>query len=153
MNLIRPQLMMTKLWQMMQSKDTTNLHLYKDLHEILSKNQTNRRERVDQDKETGRNTKMKINNRHSPGLKLEMESTLSFVAEWVFVKGVTAPQGACVPTSTKAKERQYRELLSDFDYQVWKELSHDWQRYQLEKDRDERFFSLDLKGAVTISHI
>ena len=33
----RPQLIMTKLWQMMQSRDTKNLNLNKDLDEILSK--------------------------------------------------------------------------------------------------------------------
>ena len=33
----RPQLTMTKLWQMMQSRDTKNLNLDKDLDEILSK--------------------------------------------------------------------------------------------------------------------
>ena len=33
----RPQLIMTKLWQMMESKDTKNLNLDKDLDEIFSK--------------------------------------------------------------------------------------------------------------------
>ena len=48
----RPQLIMTKLWQMMQSRDTKNLNLDKDLNEILSKKKrTNRMERSDQDKE------------------------------------------------------------------------------------------------------
>ena len=46
-------------------------------------------------KDSGGKTKMKINNRHGPGLKPQMESTLSFVAEW-------ALQGACVLTSMKA---------------------------------------------------
>ena len=63
-----------------------------------------------------------------------MESILSFVAEWVSVKEMKALQGACVLNSTKARERQYEELLSDLDNQVWKELSDDWQRYLLEKE-------------------
>ena len=47
----RPQLIMTKLWQMMQSKDTKNLKLDKDLDEILSKTKKKRMERIDQDKD------------------------------------------------------------------------------------------------------
>ena len=33
----RPKIMMTKLWQLMQSRETKNLNLDKDLDEILSK--------------------------------------------------------------------------------------------------------------------
>ena len=33
----RPRLIMTKLWQMMHSRETNNLNLDKDLDEILSK--------------------------------------------------------------------------------------------------------------------
>ena len=33
----RPETIMTKLWQLMQSRDTKNLNLDKDLEEILSK--------------------------------------------------------------------------------------------------------------------
>ena len=36
------------------------------------------------------------------------------------MKEMKALQGAGVLTSTKAKERQYEELLSDLDNQVWK---------------------------------
>ena len=65
---------------------------------------------------------MKINNPHSPGLKPPIKNTLSFVAEWVSVKEMKAPQ------------RPYEELLSDLDKQVWKELSVDWQGCLLEKE-------------------
>ena len=34
---LRPKTIMTKLWQLMQSRDTKNLNLDKDLEEILSK--------------------------------------------------------------------------------------------------------------------
>ena len=73
----RPRPTMTKLWQLMQSRDTKNLNVDKDHDEILSKI-----------KRTGwgRKTKMKINNRHSPALKPQMESRLSFVAERVSVR-------------------------------------------------------------------
>ena len=63
-----------------------------------------------------------------------MESILSFVAEWVSVKEMKAPQGACVRNSTRARDQQYEELLSSWDDLVWKELSDDWQRYLLEKE-------------------
>ena len=45
-----------------------------------------------------------------------------------------APQSACLRTSTKARQQQHEELLSDLDDQVWKELSDDWQRYLIEKE-------------------
>ena len=64
-----------------------------------------------------------------------MESILSLVAEWVSVKEMKALQDACVLTSTKAREWQYEELLSDLDNQVWKELSDVWQRHLLEKEK------------------
>ena len=63
-----------------------------------------------------------------------MESILSFAAEWVSGKGMKAPQGDCMRTSTKTREQQCEELLSNMDDQVWKDLSDDWQRYLLEKE-------------------
>ena len=77
---------------------------------------------------------MKISNRHSSFLKSQVESILYFVAEWVSLKEMKALQGVCMRTSTKAREWQYEELLSDFDNQVWKELLDDWQRYLREKE-------------------
>ena len=64
-----------------------------------------------------------------------MESILSLVAEWVSGKEMKAPQGACMRTSTTAREQQYEEVLSNMDDQVWKELSDDWQTYLLEKKK------------------
>ena len=49
-----------------------------------------------------------------------------------------APQGACVLTSTKAREQQYEDLLSSLDDQVWKELSDDWQKIPAGKRRKSR---------------
>ena len=63
-----------------------------------------------------------------------MESILSFVADWVSVKEMKAPQCACLRTPTKARQQQHEELLSDLDDQVWKELSDDWLRYLIEKE-------------------
>ena len=40
-----------------------------------------------------------------------------------------ALQGACMLTSTKAREWQYEEVLSALDDPVWKELSDDWQDF------------------------
>ena len=49
--------------------------------------------------------KMEISNRHSPVLKSQMESILSLVAELVSLKEMKAPQGVCMLTSTRARER------------------------------------------------
>ena len=80
---------------------------------------------------------MNINNRHIPGLKPQIVTILFLAAGWVSVKEMKSIQGACMCTSTKARERQYDELLSDLDIQVWIELSDDWQRYLLEKEESQ----------------
>ena len=77
---------------------------------------------------------MKISNHHSAGFKPQMQCILFFVAEWVSVKEMKALKGACMLTSMRARERQYEELLSDLDDQVWRDLSDDWQKYLLEKE-------------------
>ena len=74
---------------------------------------------------SGHKTKTKSNNLRSPELKPVMESILYFVAEWVSVDEMKALQGACMRTSTKARERQYRELLIDWDDQVWRDSLED----------------------------
>ena len=63
-----------------------------------------------------------------------MESILCLVAGWVSEKDMTAPQSACMRTSTMSREQQYEELLSDLDDQVVKEWSEGWQKYLLEKE-------------------
>ena len=63
-----------------------------------------------------------------------MGCILYFGAEWVSVLEMKAPQGSCMLSSMRARERQYEELLFDLDNQVWTELSDDWQRYLLEKE-------------------
>ena len=67
----------------------------------------------------------KISNRHSSVLESQMDSILYSVAESVSVKEMKALQGACMLNSMPARERQYEELLSDLNDQVWKELSDD----------------------------
>ena len=52
-----------------------------------------------------------------------MEGIMNFVAEWV-----------CVLTSVWAREWQYKDILTEFDDQVWKELSEEWQKYLSEKE-------------------
>ena len=49
---------------------------------------------------------MKSTNRHGPGVKPQMESILSIVAEW-------ALQGACLLTPMKAREQQYEANMDD----------------------------------------
>ena len=81
---------------------------------------------------------MKISNRHSPVLKSQMESIRYFVAQWVSLGEMKALQGVCMPTSVWARERQYEELLSDLDDQVWRDLSDDWQTISVGKRRKPR---------------
>ena len=45
-----------------------------------------------------------------------------------------ALQSACMFVSTKARENEYEEYLSDLDNQVWKEVSEEWQRYLMGKE-------------------
>ena len=73
----RPRLIMTKLWQLMQSRDTKNLNVDKGLDEILTKQ--NKLDGPGQG-DSGRKTKMKINDHHSSGLEPQMESILFFVS-------------------------------------------------------------------------
>ena len=56
------------------------------------------------------------------------------MAEWVSLEEMKALQGVCMLTSVWAREGQYKELLSDLDDQVWRDLSDDWQKYLLEKE-------------------
>ena len=45
-----------------------------------------------------------------------------------------ALQSASVLVSTKAREKEYEEFLSDLDNQVWKEMSEEWQRHLMGKE-------------------
>ena len=56
-----------------------------------------------------------------------MESIMNFVAEWFSLEEMKAPQGVCVLTSVWAREWQYKDILINFDDQVWKYLSEEWQ--------------------------
>ena len=47
-----------------------------------------------------------------------------------------ALKGVCMLTSVWASEWQYRELLSDSDDQVWRDLSDDWQKFLSEKEEE-----------------
>ena len=59
---------------------------------------------------------------------------MSSVAEWLSLEDMKALQGACVLTSVWVREWQYKDLLTDLDDQVWKELSEEWRKYLSEKE-------------------
>ena len=99
----RPKIIMTKLWQLMQSRDTKNLNLEKDFEEILSKIKQTGGMNPPGQEGSGPKTKTKSNNRHRPGLKPQMESILCLVAECFSVKEMKALQSACMRTSTMEK--------------------------------------------------
>ena len=84
--------------------------------------------------DSGHKMEMKIRNRHSSAVKSQMEGIMNFVAEWFSREELKALQGVCVLTSVWARERQYRDILINFDGQVWKDVSDEWQKYLLEKE-------------------
>ena len=52
---------------------------------------------------------------------------MNFVAEWLSLEEMKALQG--VLTSVWAREWQFKDILNNFDDQVWKDLSEEWQKY------------------------
>ena len=72
--------------------------------------------------------KMKMSSRHSSALKSQMEGIMNCVAEWFSLEEMQALQSVCVLTSVWARELQYRDILINFDGQVWKDLSEEWQK-------------------------
>ena len=45
---------------------------------------------------------------------------MNFVAEWFSLEEMKALQGVCVLTLVWAREWQYKDILTEFDDQVWK---------------------------------
>ena len=63
-----------------------------------------------------------------------MEGTMTLVAECYSLDEMKALQGVCMLTSVWARVAQYKELLSDLDDQVWRDLSGDKPKYLSEKE-------------------
>ena len=59
---------------------------------------------------------------------------MNFVAEWFSLEETKALQGVCVLTSVWAREWQYKDILTEFDDQVRKDLSEEWQKFLSEKE-------------------
>ena len=59
---------------------------------------------------------------------------MNFWAEWFSLDEMKVLQGVSMLTSVWAREWQYKDILTDFDDQVWKDLSEDWQMYLSEKE-------------------
>ena len=70
-----------------------------------------------------------------------MESTLSYVDEWVSKKKNEVSTGCCALPSTMAREQQYPEFQTDWEDQMWKEFSDDWQNICWKTKKDP-FFAL-----------
>ena len=77
---------------------------------------------------------MQISSRCSDVLKSKMDGTMTLGGRMVLLEEMKAQQGVCMLTSVWAREWQYKELLSDLDDQVWRDLSYDWQKYLSEKE-------------------
>ena len=116
------------------SRDTKNLNLDKDFDDIMSKikqigwNESN----ITTDSEDRR--KMQISSRWSHMLKGRVESMMTLVAERSSLEEMKTLRRVCMLSSVWAKEWQYKELLSDLDDQVWRELTDDWQKFVCEKE-------------------
>ena len=101
----RPQLVMNKMWQRMQSRDTKNLNLDKDFEEIMSKvkqvgwNESTRTKRILQ---TERRCRSVVSGAVRSSCK--MEGIMSLLTEWFSSEEMRAPQGVCVLTSVWARE-------------------------------------------------
>ena len=59
---------------------------------------------------------------------------MNFVADWFSLEEMKALQGVCVLTSVWAREWQCKDILIDFDGQVWTDLSEELQKYLSEKE-------------------
>ena len=63
----------------------------------------------------------------------QMERFVNFVGEWFSLEEMKVLQCVSVLTSVWAREWQYKDILIDFDDQVWKDLSENWQSQRKEK--------------------
>ena len=125
----RARTLMTNCWQSMQSRDTKNMNIEKDLEEMHS---TVRKVGWCEEEKTAKlwkQTEVTNNKPRSPESRPKMESTVYLVAVRISLTEMRALQSACMLVSTKAREKEYEKFLSDQDSQVWKEMSEGWQQY------------------------
>ena len=59
----------------------------------------------------------------------QMDSIMSFVAEWFSLGEMKLLQGASVLMSVRVNEWQCNDILNDIDDLMWEDLSEDWQMY------------------------
>ena len=59
---------------------------------------------------------------------------MNFVAKWFFLEEMKALQGVCVLTSVWAREWNHKDILNEYNNQVWTDLSEEWQKYLSEKE-------------------
>ena len=88
-------------------------------------------DRVDQDNrvlETGGKCRSVVSGAVCSSCGMEGIMTLFSFAE------MKALQGACVLVPVSARDWQYKDFLSDLDFQVWRDLSDDWQKCLSEKE-------------------
>ena len=99
----------------MQSRDTTNLNLDKDLEEILSKTMQVGGSEKDKTRRLWAQDEGEDSENRSPDFQSKTDSIVQRVV------------------SIKAREKEYEEILSDLD-KVWKEVSEEWQKYLMVKE-------------------
>ena len=118
----------------MQSRDTKNLNLEKDLEYIHSTARRVAGVKKRKRQSCGSSWRVTNNKPRSPESQPKMEDIVYLVAEWISFTEMKALQSACVLVSIKAREKEYEEFLSDQDGQVLKEMSEEWQQYLMEKE-------------------
>ena len=65
----------------------------------------------------------------------QVESVVNFVAEWFSHGEMKVLQGVSLLMSVWVREWQYKDVLPDFDSQMWEDQSEEWQKYMSEKRR------------------
>ena len=60
---------------------------------------------------------------------------MNFVAEWFSHGEMKVLQGVSLLMSVWVREWQYKDVLPDFDSQMWEDQSEEWQKYMSEKKK------------------
>ena len=118
---------MTTCWQSLQSRDTKNLNLERLGRHSVHCAESGAKKRKRQS--CGSSWRVMNKKTRSPESQPKMESTVYLVAAWISFREMKAPHSVCTHASTKARNKENEEFLSDQDNQVWKEMSEEWQQY------------------------
>ena len=106
---------------MMQCNDTKTLNLNQDFEEVMSKAQQTGWNGSTKTKVSGQKKRKTTRDQIALRSKPQMESMMSFEAEWVILEVMKVLKVVCVLTSVWTREWQYEDILNDIDGLVWEE--------------------------------